>query len=116
MVISNSKSILMVISNCFCIESKRAKMADVEYGYKCWPRRIARFDEVPGCNTCLGCMYLEEQLQAVLSELNSMRLAVKLLYSDSNMAYPASEVALPIMLSHDEVSASNVGQTVKSSH
>jgi hypothetical protein len=91
-------------------------MADVEYGYKCLPRRITRFDEVPGCDTCLGRMYLEEHLQAALSELNSMRLAVKLLYSDSNTAYPASEVGPPFMHSHDEVSASNVGQNVKPSH
>jgi hypothetical protein len=48
-------------------------MADVEYGYKCRSRRITCFDEVPGCNTSLGCMYLEEQLQVALSELNSMR-------------------------------------------
>jgi hypothetical protein len=42
-----------------------------------------------------------------------MRLAVKLLHSDSNTAYPASEVGPPIMPSQDEVSASNVGQTVR---
>lgn len=70
-------------------------MADLDYRYMCRAGRITRFEEVPGCNTCLGCMYLEEQLLAALSELNSMRTAMKLLYTDSSMAYPESEVRPP---------------------
>jgi hypothetical protein len=55
-------------------------------------------------------MYLEEQLQAALAELNSMRLAAKLLLLDSNTDCPASEVRPPVVPLHGEVSTSNLGQ------
>jgi hypothetical protein len=67
-------------------------MADVEGGCECRSNRITRFDDMPGLESCLGCRYLEEQLQAALAELSSMRLAAKLLLLDSKMDCPASEV------------------------
>jgi hypothetical protein len=74
------------------------------------------FNEESSNFTCSKCTYLEEYLQVVLYELNSMKLAVQLLYDDSNMVSSVSEVRPHQLPSYDEVISSAVWQTVKPSH
>jgi hypothetical protein len=66
---------------------------------------------------CICCAELELELErtrielrATLSELNSMKLAVKLLYADSNMVGPVSEVRPHLLSDHGEVSSPPCGK------
>jgi hypothetical protein len=62
-------------------------------------KKTMHFNEESSTFTCSKCTYLEEYLEAVLSELNSM----KLLYNDSNMVGSVSEVRPHQLPSYDEV-------------
>jgi hypothetical protein len=89
-------------------------MAGVDTLYVDRSEKTTYFNEEPGINTCLKCIYLEEYLQVVLFELSSMKLAVKFLYANSNTVGPVSEVR-PHLLPpvHGEVSSPTMWQTAK---
>ncbi|XP_033607577.1 uncharacterized protein LOC117282363 [Cryptotermes secundus] len=54
---------------------------------------------------CLKCIYLEEQFQETLSELNSLKLAIKLFYSEINMTHTGNEVRFNPGITSDETSS-----------
>jgi hypothetical protein len=69
---------------------------------------------------CISCAELELELERTrierretLSELNSMKLAAKRLYADSDIAGPVSEVRPHLLTECGEVSTPTTGQTVK---
>jgi hypothetical protein len=67
---------------------------------------------------CITCAELELErtrieLRETLSELNSMKLAATLLYADSDIAGPVSEVRPHLQTDRGEVSSPTTWQTVK---
>jgi hypothetical protein len=69
---------------------------------------------------CICCAELELELESTriklreaLSELNSMKMAAKHLYADSDIAGPVSEVRPHLLSDHGEVSSPTMWQTVK---
>jgi hypothetical protein len=91
-------------------------MAGVNAVYVDRSKKTMHFNEESSNFTCSKCTYLEKNLQVVLSELNSMKMAVKLLYDDSNMVVSLSEVRPRQLPSYDEVISSAVWQSIKPSH
>jgi hypothetical protein len=93
MFVVKNREVFDTNRNCYEIMTERGNlqtinMADVDNLYVDRSEKTAYFNEEPGTNTCLKCIYLEEYLQVVLSELNSIKLAVKLAYADSNTVGP----------------------------
>jgi hypothetical protein len=91
-------------------------MAEVDCSYVGRYDKITHANEETGFNVCFKCRYLEEHLQAALSELNSLKLAIKLLYADSNMDQRGSEVRPHPTPTRDEVLLSTAWHVVQSEY
>jgi hypothetical protein len=74
-------------------------MADVSSNLH-WSEKVSYVNEEFCSDTCLKCIYLEERLQ-VMSELSSLQLAIKLLYTESNVFHAESEVRSHSVSAHD---------------
>jgi hypothetical protein len=76
--------------------------------------KLLNLNEELCLNTCYKCIYLEERLKAILSELCSMKLAIELLYTELNKSHIDSEVRAHPVLAHNEVSVSSPWCTAQS--
>jgi hypothetical protein len=75
-----------------CRLAKKLMMADAVFSNLYRSGKDSHINEEFCANTCFKCIYLEERLQATLSELSSLQLAIKLLYTESNTIHTESEV------------------------